>query len=343
MLAGVVAVVVLVASAVFAADDRVILRQAEGDKARAARFFRPTKNGRPRPIAHFPTEEDFFDLLAVAARVEAEETSNPSALAPVVLRDAFGWPFVPEEPTVVYDYAEVPSGIRETLCLAVRTVVVAEIRDKPHDKTRVKKKKEYVSLPAPTARDLKRKKKHLVLSTQEEYRIRAELDGTPVIRVTNMPYLKTRGELIPPGPGEPAAARLETASDNAGHASLLMVFEAEMPVRGLVSYKVPKALSATTKYRATVALRVVVEIRATREGSKIKLATPEVLDIDVRLARLEMSNDLLNAARRPIRDFINDELRRNDKKIRDKSNKAVSKAVDDQTFRLPLLEYLLRL
>ncbi|NLE38834.1 MAG: hypothetical protein GX621_12490, partial [Pirellulaceae bacterium] len=102
-------------------------------------------------------------------------------------------------------------------------------------------------------------------------------------------------------------------------------------------------LSATTKYHATVSLRVIVEIRATRERSKVHLATPEVLDIDVRLARLEMSNDLLNAARKPIRDFINDELRRNDGKIRDKANQAVGKAVDDKTFRVPLLEYLLRL
>ncbi|NLE40024.1 MAG: hypothetical protein GX621_18565, partial [Pirellulaceae bacterium] len=184
-------------------------------------------------------------MLAVAARVEAEEVSDLSAHTPIVLRDPFGWPFVPDQPVVVYDHAEVPSGLRDALCLAVRTAVVAEIRDKPYDKKRVKKKQEYISLPAPTARDLKRKKKHLVLSTQEEYRVRAELDGSPEIRITNMPYLKSRGELIPPGPGESAAARLETASANAGHASLLMVFEAEMPVRGLVSYKVPKVLSAT--------------------------------------------------------------------------------------------------
>lgn len=293
------------------ADERVVLRQTKGDKTLPPRFYQVYQTAPPAAKAFFPTKKDTFEQLQI------EKTDGPS----IVYRDSFGWPFVPKRPVVVYNFDEVSPSIRGALGVAIRAVALAELNDKAYDKKRVKKKEEYIKLPAPTLRNWKRTKRHRILATQEEYRIQARLDGEPVIRITSMPYLKEK--------------------DRPERGVVMFVAHAELPVAGRVRYKVPSVLNVTTAYRAKVVLDLVAEIRARRDGERIHLDALEVLRVDIRLVDLDLSNDLLNAASKPIRDFINEETRRKHDKIRRQANKAVRKAVDDQTFRVPLLKYLL--
>jgi hypothetical protein len=302
------------------AGDRVVLRQAKGDKTLPARFYKVAKGQPPRPEAFFPTEKDAFELLIASPAAGAKAGNGPHDELQL-FRDSFDRVLIPDKPVVVYDFGEVPSGIRSALSAAIGTIVTAEITGKPYDKTRVKKKTKYVDLPAPTLRNWTRMKRHRILATEEEYRMRAELAEQPVIRVTNMPYLKEH-------------ARPERGV-------LMFVASAELPVAGRVRYKVPNVLDASTGYRTTMALHLVVEVRAERQGDKLKLHAPEVLRIDIRLRDLDLSNDLLNVARKPIRDFINAEARRKHERIRREANKTIRRAVDDQTVRLPLLRYLM--
>ncbi|MBN1590309.1 MAG: hypothetical protein JW888_12410 [Pirellulales bacterium] len=305
------------------AGPRVVLREPSSKDKSPACFYQVQESDRPRPEAYFPTEKDAFELLHVTGTAGLKQGDGSDAAAAgqsIVFRDSAGWPFVPKEPVTVYDFAEVPSGVRGALSVAIRAIVMSEVAGKPYDKTRVKKKEEYVRLPAPTIRNLKRTKRHRVLATEEEYQIQAELDGQPTIEITHMPYLKQH--------------------DRPERGVLLFVAEAELPVTGRVRYKIPSVLNVSTGYRATVALCLVVEVCAERDRDKIQLDSPEVLRVDVRLRNLDLSNDVLNAARKPIRDFINEEARRKHDRICRQANKTIRKAVDDQTFRLPLLRYL---
>ncbi|HLA83346.1 MAG TPA: hypothetical protein VJL29_01015 [Thermoguttaceae bacterium] len=296
---------VVLASAYAAAESRVVLRQAQGDKTLAPRFYHVTPEALPAATAWFPTQGDSFELL------------------PNGFRDRFGWSFVPPRPVVVYDYAEVPVALREALSLAVRTVAASELMGKPYDKTRVKKKEEYVKIPAPTIKNLGRTKRRRVLATEEEYRVQAVLDGEPEIAVAHMPFLKER--------------------NRQGRGLIMLVVDARLPTRGRAWYKVPKVLDVSTGYHAIMAIRAVAEVRVERTGDELRLATPEVLRLDVRLEKLELSNDLLDAARRQVRHFLNEEAKRKHDRIRAQANKAIAKAVDDQKFRVPMLRWLVPL
>ncbi|MBN2218088.1 MAG: hypothetical protein JW719_12005 [Pirellulales bacterium] len=301
---------------------RVVLRQAAGDGTLAPRFYHVDPNSPPAPTAWFPTQNDVFETVPVRRAPDPRQAVNPGGPT-VVFRDRFGWWFTPERPVIVYRFAEVPPVLRGALSAATRAMVVKELADKPYDKTRVKKKEEHIRLPAPTLRHPKRTKKHRILSTREEYQIQARLDGQPAVEITHMPYLKRH--------------------DQPEHGILMFVVRAELPVAGRVRYRVPDVLSVSTGYRAQVALDVVVEVRARRDADAVHLDAPEVLRIDARIENLNLSKDLLDAARRPIRDLLNDELRRKHDRIRQQANKAIHKAIDDQTFRSPLLRYLLPL
>ena len=65
-----------------------------------------------------------------------------------------------------------------------------------------------------------------------------------------------------------------------------------------------------------------------------------MLDLEVTIRSLDLSNDVLSVARRPIEDAINRELREKKDRIRDRANKAIRKAVDDGKFRHPALRWL---
>ena len=86
-------------------------------------------------------------------------------------------------------------------------------------------------------------------------------------------------------------------------------------------------MSASTAYRATVDVAIVGEVRAVKREEEIAVDPPELLDVNITVRRLDISNDLLNAARAPIEDFINHEVRRNGERIHGEANKALRKAV----------------
>ena len=195
-----------------------------------------------------------------------------------------------------------------------------ELSGEEYSKVRKRKRQEYVDVPAPTLRKPLRTKPRRVLSMDEETHVRARLDGPPAIDVAAMPSL--------------------TDYDRPERGLLMFVVRARVPVRGEVRYKVPDVLSASTGFRAEVELDLVGELRAERVDGKPTLAPPEVLDLEVTIRSLDLSNDVLSAARRPIEDAINRELREKKDRIRDRANKSIRKAVDDGKFRHPALRWL---
>ena len=121
---------------------------------------------------------------------------------------------------------------------------------------------------------------------------------------------------------------------------LMFVVEARLPVRGRVRYRIPDALSASTGFRTVVWLATVGEVRLKKSADQLSLSPPELLEVRVEMHTLELSNDLLHALRRQIKDLINRELRKNNDRIRREANRAIAKAVETQEFRHPLLQYL---
>ncbi len=77
-----------------------------------------------------------------------------------------------------------------------------------------------------------------------------------------------------------------------------------------------------------------------RAGGDITFSPPTVLDLHVSFSRLDLSNDLLRAVRRQIRDVANHELRHNEERIRQQANHALQKAMSSREVRIPLLGYL---
>jgi len=190
-----------------------------------------------------------------------------------------------------------------------------------YEKTRTRKIEESIRLPAPTLHDLRRTKEHRVLGMTEEYQVRARLDGPPKIEILGMLYLRNRRR--------PEAALLMFAA------------RAGLPLAGHVRYKIPDLLSASTGFRTQADVELVGQVRAAKTEDKVSLGPAEVVEIHVKLRQLELSKDLLNAARRPIEDLINRELRHNEDRVRRQADKAAQKAIHAQEFQNPLLKYLL--
>ena len=225
----------------------------------------------------------------------------------------------PGQTVEILRVSQIPFAVRTALALAVRALVVGELTDKEYDKVDVRKKVKFIELPAPTLRDPGRKKKHQILGIRQQYHVQAQMDGPPGIQITHMPYLRSRG-------GETGW--------------LMFVVRSTLPVRGRVGYRIPDVLSASTGFRTEVSLTMVGQLRVDKSGDQISLDPPELLDFRVELHALELSNDILHTARRPIEELINHELRQRHDRIRDQANKALHKAVQAREFRNPLLRYL---
>lgn len=347
------------------AGEKVVLRAGSG------RFLRAAEDGTVRADRLFPTKKETFELLpcqsghvalkagngrflvaegrdarslrADSPRIEPDDRET-FVLAPLgenrtamkarnhrdfIVFDHHGpktsEPTPPERPkpeeiVEIYRAGQIPPVIRTGLAVAIRTLVVAELAGKQYDKVDSRKKVKFIELPAPTLRDPGRKKKHQVLGIREEYHVKARLDGPPEIRIEEMPSLKGHFD---------------------GESGLLMfVVRAGVPVRGRVRYRIPDALSASTGFRTTVGLAMVGQLRVEKSDDEVSFSPPELLDFGVELRGLELSNDLLHAARRPIEDLINHELRKREDRIRQQANKSLHKAVQTREFRHPLLRYL---
>jgi hypothetical protein len=293
----------------------------------AGRFLRVDKDAQVLADRLFPTGREAFTVAA----------DRPAPDGSLVLKDADGRRLVVtggkerrarpgpgpggvDRAVEVFRLDEVPPALRSALGLAIHTAVVMELSDEEYSKVRKRKRQEYVDVPAPTLRKPLRTRPRRVLSMDEEYDLRARLDGPPTIDITDMPSLKNY--------------------DRPERGLLMFVVRARVPVRGEVRYKVPDVVSASTGYRAEVGLSLVGQIRAERVDGEPTLAPPEVLDLEVTVRSLDLSNDVLSAARRPIKDAINRELHEKKDRIRDRANKAIRKAVDDGKFRHPALHWL---
>ncbi|HUT13584.1 MAG TPA: hypothetical protein VMY42_24060 [Thermoguttaceae bacterium] len=347
------------------AGEKVVLRTPGG------RFLRAAEDGTVRVDSDFPTDGETFELVpcenghlalkagdgrflvaegrdartlrADSPRVEPgdRETFLPISAGEnrlamkarnyrdfIVFDPAATQTAEPDDPDApaagetveIYRVSQIPAAIRMTLAAVVRSLVIEELKDEQYEKIKTKKREKYIELPAPTIRDPGRKKRHRVLSMEDEYQIYAQLDGAPTIKILEMPYLKSYPQ---PGTGV-----------------LMFVVEAELPVRGLVRYKIPDLVSASTGFRTRVALSLVGEIRAKKSDDGVSLESPEVLRMRVELRSLDLANDVLNVLRRQIEDLLNDELRDRNARILQQANQSLAKAVAAREFRHPVLRYL---
>jgi hypothetical protein len=301
--------------AILAHDGRSL--SAAGPRARRLRAEAPPTE--PGNRETFTLVHVGGNRVALKARPSDELVLFPSGNAKVSGDDP-GHDPRPDQSVEVFHVSEIPPFVCTGLGLAIQSLVVKELEGEQYDKIRKKKRKEYIALPAPTLRDPGRTKKHRLLSMTEEYHVKARLDGTPDVRIQRVPCLK--------GYFEP------------GVDLLMFDVQARVPISGRVRYKIPNALSASTGYRTVVSLSAVGEVRAERSDEGLSLDPPELVDLRVKMHRLDLSNDVLHVVRRGIEDLANHELRSRRAKIRDKANKAVAKAIREVDFQHPLLSYL---
>jgi hypothetical protein len=220
----------------------------------------------------------------------------------------------------VFRAVEVPELVCTALGVAIAGLAEEELEGEEYVKTRKRKTRKYVDLPAPTFRNLGRMKRHRVVSFTEEYFVQARLDGTPEVRITRMTFLG--------GHFEPESGLL------------LFGAEARLPVAGRVRYKIPDAVSASTGYAMRVDLDMQGEVRVQKSDDGPSLNPPELRQLRVEMRQLELSNEVLHTVRHAIEDLANHELRRKRDEIRRKANRAIAKAVEKTEFRLPLLEHI---
>jgi hypothetical protein len=295
-------------------DNRWLVPDASGQALQAVR------------LPDEPTGRQILELVHIEANRAAVRGSDASnfitfaAQAPIEVNP--DPPNVPRDDQVVeiYRFSHIPMTLRSGLSVALGVLAMKELEDKVYDKVRSRLKVEYIELPAPTLRDLDRKKKHRLYAVREEYHVRAELAGTPTIEITHMPCLK--------GFFDPAQS------------AMMFVVEARVPVSAKVRYKIPNALSASTNLRTTAGISVVGQLRAEKPKDGITLSSPELLHVHALIHGLDISNDVLNTLRAPIEDLANREIRRNQGRIKSEANEAIQKAIQSQEFRHPLLRYL---
>jgi len=301
---------------------------AEGPLALRAgneRFLRMNERGAmladqllPTDVASFARVSDLDGRLVLRngdGRVLVVEDGDPRLLWQAVEGGKSE-----KKPVEIWRVGEVPAAARNALAMVIRTLVVVELSDQEYKKHRKRKKEEFVRLPAPTLRNLRRTKQRRVLAMEEGYELTAMLDGSPTMEIPRMPML--------------------THYDHADRGCLMFVVRVQTPVRGRVRYKIPNALDTSTGFLAKVGLELVGRVSVDRTKGRFVLDRPEIVDMDVAIRSLDISNDLVNLARDPIEDFINDELERKRDHIRQQANKTIAKAVDKIEFRNPLLQFL---
>ena len=140
----------------------------------------------------------------------------PPAVAPPEPKPAT--PLAARQTVEIWRVGDVPTVVQTALVMAIRGLAGEGVAGKQYDKTRTHKTEKYVDLPAPTLHDPKRTKRHQVLGVTEEYRVQAQLDGTPDVQITRMPLLKPYGQT--------------------GTGVIQFVVQARLPARGRVQGKV---------------------------------------------------------------------------------------------------------
>ena len=265
-----------------------------------------------------------FELVPIAAgRFALRGLSSGALLAfdpaakPLARAPAGPWA---GEIVEIYRIRELPTILQTAVPAIVQGLVAGELMGKEYDKTRKHDVEKYINLPDPTLKDLKRMKRHKVLGLTEETRVQAKLDGPPEVRMPAMPLLVGCGE--------------------GGACLMLFAVQASLPVEGHVQYKVPDAASASTGYHTTIRISAVAEVALEHSGKDVTIGSPVLLNLDISLAHLKLSNDLLDAVRRQIERYVNHELRHNEAAMREKANQSLKKALSSHEVRIPLIGYL---
>ncbi len=273
-----------------------------------------------------PASSDILQLLPAAAghfTLSAEGSNAHLFFTPAPQHVAGTQPpnnSPPREMVEIYRIRELPAMLDAAVPATLRALATEELAGKRYDKTQKHVTEKYLDLPAPTLKDLKRTKRRQVLGITEEYRIQAELDGQPDIHIPTMSFLANYAD---GGPGV-----------------ILLSVDASLPVRGRIEGKLVNVASVSTGYRITVQLAAVAEVPVRHAANDVTFGPPEVTDLHVSVARMEFSNDLLEAVRRAIRRIANRELAHNAEHIRGSANRAVQKAMSSRQVRIPLLGYL---
>jgi len=313
---------------------------AEGREARTLRADSPrAEPGDRETLLVVPAAED---RLALKARGYHDFVLFDAALAGPSHPS-------PGESLQIHEVRELPGMVQTALGVAAQALINEELAEKQYEKVRTRQRKKTVEVPAPTMRDLKRKKLRTLMSYQEQTHVTARLDGAPKIQVKQMLLLKPWRP-----PASAAGAPTATGADGdtgpspvsgssvspAPGTMLMFAIDATLPVRGRVQYKIPDALSASTGFRTTAAITAVGQVGMRKTGDELSFQSPELLELRVQLHGLDLSNDILSAARRPIEDVVNDELEDNHDRIRQQVNKSLRKALESKPFRHPLVRFL---
>jgi hypothetical protein len=227
---------------------------------------------------------------------------------------------LPRETVEIFRLRPLPAVMQNTLSSAVDALAAEQLAGKQYDQTRTEHTNKRIELPAPTLKDPRRKTKVQVLAMTEEYHVQAKLDGKPEIHIPSMLFL--------------------SAYVDGGPSVVLVAVDAKLPVSGHVQARIHDVGSAGTGYRAAIGLSAVAAVEVRRAGGDAKLGPCTVTDLHVSFARLDLSNDILEAARRPIKNFINRELHRNEDRLRQSANQSLQKAISSRQVRIPLLGYL---
>lgn len=220
----------------------------------------------------------------------------------------------------LYRVKEIPVALRSILAVAVQGLALQELKDREYRKERTRQRQRYLDLPAPRPGDLKHTHRIRILSTTEKYEIKARLTGDPVLEVGRLPYLSAYGR------------------SEAG--LLLFAIRARLPLSGEVHYEIPKALSITTGFQATVSLDARGQVGLSKSADELKMDPPKLLQLQVAVDRLDISNDVLNTVRTLIEDAVNHELEKNQDRLREKTNASIAKGMTSREFRSPLLRFL---
>jgi hypothetical protein len=265
-------------------------------------------------------------LLALSAAPCATAGPNerlkivPAEGLPAVLQPDTG-ASVPAGPRVeLYRLKELPDTLRGVLSMAVQGLALQELKDREYHKERTRQRRRYLDVPAPKPGDLKHKTRLRILSTTEKYELQARLESVPTLEIGRLPYL---------------SAYLRPATG-----LLLFAVRGQFPTSGQVHYEIPNALSITTRFRATVGLDIRGQIALTKTADELKMEPPHLLQMQVTVDRLDISNDLLNTVRALIEDALNHELQQNEARLREKANAALAKGMAAREFRHPLLRFL---
>lgn len=225
-----------------------------------------------------------------------------------------------EERFDVFLAADVPAALREQIGAAVAVLVNSELQGKEHHRETSRQREEYVDVPSPRRGDLLRTTPKRVLSVTEEQEISAALNGPLELHVDRLQALR--------------------GYHDRSTAVLLFTARARVPVHGRVRYRVPDVLSASTGYAAILEMNCTGEVCANRAGDEVVLAG-ELSDVHVWIRSLDLSNTVLAAARRPIEDIINRELRENQEQMRKKANESIARELGKRKIDHPLLQFLL--